>query len=320
VERHHIVFLERDSVRAAVRRPAFDHSWQEYPVSSSEEALARLEHATIAIANKVALPGDLLARLPRLRMIAVAATGTDNLDLAFCRERGIVVSNVRGYAQRTVPEHVVMLALMLKRQVLRYRGDVIDGRWQRAAEFCFFDHRIRELSGGTFGIVGRGSIGQAVGRLARAFGMRVVFAEHRGAPAVRDGYVDFESVLRQSDVLSLHCPLTEATRGLIGEVELRAMKPDAVLINCARGGIVVEAALARALREGWILGAGFDVLTTEPPRAGNELLDPELLAAANFVLTPHVAWASDAAMQALADQTIDNIEAFARGEPRNRVA
>jgi glycerate dehydrogenase len=253
-------------------------------------------------------------------MVAAAATGTDNIDLAYCREHGIVVSNIRGYAAHTVPEHVLMLALMLRRNVTAYRRDVALGRWQQANMFCFFDHEIRDLFGGAMGVVGRGSIGQGVARLALAFGMRVMFAEHKGAAVLRDGYTPFDQVLRESDVISLHCPLNDQTRGLIGETELAQMKRDAVLINTARGGLVVEQALARALREGRLGGAGFDVLSREPPREGNPLLDAQLLELPNFVLTPHVAWASARAMQTLADQLIGNIEAFVRGEPTNRLA
>jgi len=317
---HKIVFLERDSIRANVRRPDFPHVWEEYPLTAPEQVLERLAGATVAITNKVVLRGELLARVPSVRMIAAAATGTDNIDLAYCRGHGIVVSNIRGYAAHTVPEHVLMLALMLRRNVLAYRRDVAAGRWQQAAMFCFFDHEIRDLFGGTMGILGRGSLGQGVGRLAQAFGMRVLFAEHKGAQVLREGYAPFEQVLREADVISLHCPLNDRTRGLIGAAELALMKPEAVLINTARGGLVDEQALARALREGRLGGAGFDVLSKEPPREGNLLLAPELLDLPNFVLTPHVAWASARAMQALADQLIGNIEAFARGEPVNRLA
>ncbi len=317
---HHIAFLERDSIRATVRRPDFPHRWDEYPLTAPDQVEARLHDASIVITNKVVLRGELLARLPQVRMIAVAATGTDNVDLEHCRSRGIVVSNIRGYAVNTVPEHMMMLALMLRRRVLHYRRDVAQGKWQQASQFCFFDHPIGDLFGATLGIVGRGSLGQGVARVADAFGMKVLWAEHKGATELRSGYTAFDEVLREADVISLHCPLNERTRGLIGAAELRAMKRDAVLINTARGGLVDEAALAQALREGWIAGAGFDVLSKEPPRDGNLLLAPELLASPNFILTPHVAWASARAMQTLADQLIANIEAFARGEPSNRVA
>ncbi|CAG0981513.1 glycerate dehydrogenase [Rhodocyclaceae bacterium] len=314
---HRIVFLERDSIRATIRRPDLPHVWEEYTATAPEQVYERLKDATIAITNKVVLCGELLERLPALKYIAGAATGTDNLDLAWCREHGLPVSNIRGYAVNTVPEHVMMLMLALRRQMLAYRADLKAGRWQKADMFCFFDHPIRDLAGSTLGLVGRGSLGQGVARLATAFGMRVLWGERKGVEAVRAGYVSFDTLLAESDVLSLHCPLTAETRGMIGDAELAAMKRDAILINTARGGIVDETALALALREGRIGGAGFDVLSKEPPREGNPLLDLDL---PNFILTPHVGWASDVAMQKLADQLIDNIEAFARGEIRNRVA
>ncbi len=318
--KHHIVFLERDSIRAVVRAPTFPHVWQEYPLTKPEDLLSRLQDATIAITNKVQLRGELLAQLPKLKFIAGAATGTDNIDLDYCRANGIVVSNIRGYAVNTVPEHVMMLMLALRRQLLAYRADVQAGRWQQAPMFCFFDHPLRDLHGATLGIIGRGSLGQGVARLAQAFGMKVLWGERKVAAQVREGYVSFEQLLAAADVISLHCPLTNETRGMFGAAELRAMKRGAILINTARGGLVDEAALARALRDNVIAGAGFDVLTKEPPVEGNPLLDPELLALPNFILLPHVAWASDTAMQTLVDQLIDNIEAFVAGEPRNRVA
>ncbi|MGE5468903.1 MAG: D-2-hydroxyacid dehydrogenase [Ignavibacteria bacterium] len=317
---HRVVFLESDSIRAQVRRPAFAHEWREYPKTAPDEVFERLQDATIAITNKVALRGELLARLPQLQLIAEAATGTDNIDIAWCRSHGVAVCNIPGYAARTVPEHVMMLMLALRRQLLAYRADIVAGKWQEAPMFCFFDHPIRDLHGSTLGLVGRGSLGQGVARLAQAFGMRVLWSERKGATTVRDGHVPFETVIAEADVVSLHCPLNDATRGLVGEAELRAMKRSAILINTGRGGLVDETALVRALTEGWIAGAGFDVLSKEPPREGNPLLAPEVLALPNFLLTPHVAWASGDAMQALADQLIHNIEAFANGEGVNRVA
>ena len=313
----HVVFLEKDSIRATVRRPAFQHAWTEYDQTSPEEIFDRLKDATIVITNKVKLSGELLTRLPKLRLIAEAATGTDNIDLAWCRDHKLPVTNIRGYAVDTVPEHVFMLLLALRRQLPAYRAGVAAGKWQQSPMFCFFDHPIRDLRGTTLGILGRGSLGRGVARLAEAFGMRVIWGEHRNAAVVREGYVSFAAMLAESDAISLHCPLNDQTRGMIGEAELRAMKPDAVLINTARGGLVDEMALLRALKEGWIAGAGFDVLAKEPPKEGNPLLDAQL---PNLIVTPHVAWSSDNAMQALADQLIDNMEAFVRGEERNRVA
>jgi glycerate dehydrogenase len=315
-----IVYLERESIIADVRRPAGAHEWVEHARTPQAEVEARLAGATIAIVNKVVLDAAMIARLPALQMVAVAATGTNNIDLDACRARGIVVSNIRGYAVHTVPEHALSLMLALSRNLVAYRASVLAGRWQQSEQFCFFDHPIRDLHGATLAIVGSGSLGDGVARLADAFGMRVLRAERKGASACRAGYTPFAEALAAADVVSLHCPLTPETQGLIGEAELRAMKPSALLINTARGGLVDEAALVRALREGWIAGAGFDVLTKEPPRDGNPLLAPELLALPNFLLTPHVAWASRPAMQALADQLIDNIDAFMRGAPQNRVA
>jgi glycerate dehydrogenase len=315
-----IVYLERESIIADVRRPAFAHAWVEYPKTRPDEVVERLRGATIAIVNKAPLPAVAVDALADLKMVAVAATGTNIVDLDACRRRGIVVANVRGYAEHTVPEHVFALLLALARNLVAWRDSVQAGRWQQSDQFCLFDHPIRDLHGATLGILGSGSLGSGVARLAAAFGMRVLHAEHKGAPALRPGYTDFEEVLRAADAITLHCPLTAQTQGLIGEAELRAMKSSALLINTARGGIVDEAALVRALKEGWIAGAGFDVITAEPPPVGHPLVAPELLALPNFLLTPHVAWASRPAMQALADQLIDNIEAFVAGNPTNRVA
>ncbi|OGI48107.1 MAG: glycerate dehydrogenase [Candidatus Muproteobacteria bacterium RBG_16_65_34] len=311
-----IVFLDRDSLHANLRRPAFAHEWRDYPATAAQEAVARLHEATVAIVNKVPLRQDTLAQLPGLRMIAVCATGTDNVDVEFCRARGIAVANVRNYAVHSVPEHVFMLILALRRNLIAFRADVRDGLWQRAEQFCLFTQPIRDLHGATLGIVGRGVLGAAVGRLGQAFGMRVLYAEHKGADAVRAGYTAFETVLGESDVISLHSPLTAETRHLIDAAELKRMRRDALLINTARGGLVDEAALADALKQGLIGGAGFDVLSREPPREGNPLLDLDL---PNFIVTPHVAWSSREAMQAMADQLIDNIERFVRGAPRNLV-
>lgn len=315
-----IVCLERESIIADLRRPDFTHEWVEYAKTAPADAEARLAGATVAIVNKLPIDAGLIARLPQLQMIAVLATGTNDIDLDACRQRGIVVSNIRGYAEHTVPEHVFALLLALSRNVFAYRAAVAAGRWQRSEQFCFFDYPIRDLHGATLGVIGGGSLGSGVIRLAEAFGMRVLRAEHKGAESLRAGYTSFATVLREADAISLHCPLTAETKNLIGEAELRAMKPSALLINTARGGLVDEAVLPRALREGWIAGAGFDVLSSEPPDAGNPLLAPDLLALPNFLLTPHVAWASRPAMQVLADQLIANIEAFVRGEPQNRVA
>lgn len=312
-----IVFLERDSVQADVRRPAFAHAWREHAgIPDAQETAHLLEPATIAIVNKTPLREATLARLPRLRMISVAATGTDNIDIAAARSRSIVVSNVRGYAEHTVPEHAFCLILALRRSLLAWREDVKRGLWQRSERFCLSGHPVLDLHGSTLGIFGEGSIGQGVARLARAFGMEVLFADHAPPKAPGVQLTAPDELLRRSDVVSLHLPLTPATRNLIGAAELAKMKPGALLINTGCGGLVDEHALAQALRSGTIAGAGFDVLSLEPPRTGNPLLELDM---PNFILTPHVAWAGRQAQQALADQAIDNVEAFVRGAPRNVV-
>ncbi len=315
-----IVQLESESLIAELRRPAFQHNWVDFPKTTPDQVVERLAGADIAITNKVAIDGAAIAALPDLKMIAISATGTNNVDLEACQARGIVVSNIRGYAKHTVPEHVMALLLALSRNLVAWRETLRAGAWQRADQFCLFDHPIRDLHGATLGLIGSGTLGKGVARLAEAFGMRVIRAERQGAAVVRPGYTAFDQVLAEADAISLHCPLTPETTGLIGEAELRAMKPTALLINTARGGIVDEAALISALKEGWIAGAGFDVITAEPPPVGHPMVDPELLAMPNFLLTPHVAWSSRPAMQALADQLIDNIEAFVAGAPKNRVA
>lgn len=311
-----IVNLEGESVASSFRTPSIPHEWIEYPLTPPERVVERLRDAQVAIINKVRLTAEHLSQLPGLKLVAISATGTDNIDLAACRERGVVVSNVRGYAVHTVPEHAILLMLALRRSLLAYNGDVKNGLWAKSDNFCLFGHPVGDLHGATLGIFGRGSLGQGVARLAEAFGMRILWGEQRSAAEVREGYTGFDTVLREADVISLHCPLNEATRGMIGAAELAAMKRSAVLVNTARGGLVDEQALADALRGGVIAGAGVDVLSKEPPREGNPLLAPDI---PNLLVTPHMAWASGAAMRAMTDQVVDNIEAFVAGAPRNRV-
>ena len=311
-----IVFLERNTFNVPFRKPSFDHEWIEFGETSLDQVVERLEPATIAICNKVQLRGEALSQLPKLRLIAVAATGVDNVDLAYCRSHDVAVCNTRGYAVNSLPEHALMLMLALRRNLIAYRADVKAGRWHEARQFCLLDHPIGDLKGTTLGIVGFGKLGRAMAQLGRAIGMEVIVAERKDASVVRDDRVSFTDVLRVSDVTSLHCPLTEETRNLIGADELQQMKPDAILINTARGGLIDDYALLDALQSGRLGGAGIDVLRNEPPREGNPLLDVDL---PNLIVTPHNAWASRQAMQTLADQLVDNLEAFVRGEPRNLI-
>lgn len=314
-----IVFLDRETLAPAIRLrpPAFAHQWEEHPRTAPDQVLNRLQGASIAVLNKVQLREPLLDQLPDLRLIAIAATGTDCVDTAWCSRHGVAVCNIRGYAIHTVPEHVFTLILALRRSLLPYRRAVEAGRWQDAQQFCFFDHPILDLHGARLGLVGGGSLGNAVATIGRAFGMDVVFAGRKGDAAPPDGRMPFDEVIATSDVISLHCPLTPATRGLIGAAEFARMKPEALLVNTARGGLVDEAALTAALRGGHIGGAGFDVAMPEPPPADAPLM--QLLELPNFILTPHIAWAGRGAMQALADQLIDLIDAFQQGRPFNLV-
>ncbi len=311
-----VVFLDRASLKATLRPFAFPADYIEHAKTAPAEVVSRLSAADVAITNKVPLRAETVRQLPALKMIAVAATGYDSVDVRACMERGIAVANIRNYAMHTVPEHAFAMILALRRNLLAYRQEVEAGEWNKAEQFCLLTHRIGDLHGATLGIIGEGAIGQGTAAIGRAFGMRVLFADH---PEPKMRGVDFtphEQVLAQSDVISLHCPLLPATRNLIDRNAFRQMKRNALLINTARGGLVDEAALIEALDEGLIAGAGFDVLSVEPPKDGHPLLE---LRRPNFILTPHVAWASDGAMQFLADQLIDNIDAWVSGKPQHLV-
>lgn len=312
-----VVFLDRESLPVRVRRPRCALELIEYAQSRPKQLVERLRQATVAITNKVPLRAAVLAQLPDLRLVAVAATGYDCVDVDYCRAHGIAVSNVRNYAVHAVSEHVFALVLALRRNLLAYHALVRTGAWQRSQQFCAYGPPLRDLNGAVLVIVGRGAIGRATARLGQGFGMRVQFA--CTAARRRDDGIErpLDELLPEADVVSLHCPLTADTRGVIGERELAAMKRDALLINTARGGLIDERALVRALQSGSIAGAGIDVLSLEPPRDGNVLLELDL---PNLIVTPHVAWASDEAMAHLADQLTENIDAWAEGQPRNRVA
>jgi glycerate dehydrogenase len=307
-----IVFLDRATLGVPVRAPKFPHEYKEYQATAVDEIVERLADAEIAIINKVQMRAPSLEKLPKLKLIAVAATGTDVIDKAYCKAHGIAVVNIRNYAVNTVPEHTLALIFALRRSLIPYVLDVRRGKWQTIDQFCYFDHKIRDIAGSTLGLIGYGALGKSVASRAEALGMKVIATDVYDFP----GKVDLDTILQESDVISLHCPLTEGTRNIIGAAELKKMKNDAILINTARGGLVDEAALVAALKSGEIAGAGFDVLTVEPPKLGNVLLDADL---PNLLITPHVAWASIEAMTGLADQLVDNIEAFVAGNPQNLV-
>lgn len=315
-----IVFLDRETLSDSVALPQvpFKHELQVYGRTAPDQVAERIADAEIVISNKVALRREHLQAAPNLKMIALAATGSDNIDLDAARERQIVVSNIRDYAVRSVPEHVFALIFALRRNICAYRQSVKEGRWQEAQQFCYFDYPIRDLAGSTLGLIGSGSLGQAVATMGRALGMKVSFAQRRGQTIVSnaDDRLPFEQVLEQADILSLHCPLTAETQNMLGMAEFERMAPRRpLLINTARGGLIDNQALEHALRQGWLGGAGIDVCTPEPPPADHILM--RLLDLPNYILTPHIGWASQEAMQALANQLIENIAAFHRGEARH---
>lgn len=282
-----------------------------YRATQSDQVVERLHGCDIAIVNKVRLERQHFEALPGLKLIAVTATGVNNIDMEAARAGGIQVANVSGYARPALVQHTFALMFALAANLLKYVGEVRQGRWEQSDMFCLLDHPMQELAGKTLGIIGYGDLGQGVADAARAFGMRVMVASRPGQEAGKDsGRVPLKTLLPQVDVLSIHCLLSEQTRHLIDEEALKAMQSHALVINTARGGIVDEAALAQALREGWIGGAGMDVLSEEPPRNGNPLLDADI---PNLIVTPHCAWGTREARQRIVAATVENLVEFQRG-------
>jgi glycerate dehydrogenase len=311
-----IVFLDRSTLSPETRLASFGfpHELVVYERTAAADTVARMCDAHIVITNKVKITAEILAAAPRLKLIVVAATGTDVIDLKACASLGVSVANIRDYAVNTVPEHTFALILALRRSIIAYRNSVREGRWMEADQFCYFDYPIRDLAGSTLGIIGDGALGRAVADIAKAFGMTILFSAYKGTSGMGPLYTPFEDLLRRSDIVTLHCPLMASTRNLIGAQEFAQMERRPLLINTARGGLVNEPALADALKAGQISGAGFDVVTTEP-------LEPDhvfqtLLDRPDFILTPHVAWASSEAIQGLADQLVETVNLFWQGSPR----
>ena len=312
----HIVVLDRDTL---VNRPFdfdFPHTLSSYGTTEAHETLERIRGADIVITNKVVISAQAFAENPQLKLVAVTATGVNNVDVEAAKQNGTAVCNIRAYGNESVAEHAFMMMITLMRNLPAYQRDVAAGLWENSPFFCHLGAPMRDLNGKTLAIFGRGNIGKTLATYAQAFKMNVVFAEHKNAQSVRDGYVSFDEAIRSADVVSLNCPLTPQTANMIGEAELQQMKPGAILINCGRGGLVDEAALVAALKYGQIGGAGFDVLTQEPPRDDNPLLKARL---PNLIVTPHIAWASQEAANRLFDILLDNINRFVAGNPQNLV-
>ena len=283
--------------------------------TDESQIVARIAAAEIVLLNKFKLTRELLSGASHLKLIALAATGSDNIDLVAARERAIGVCNVRGYCRQSVMQQVWAMILTLTQHVPEYAALATDGSWVKNEVSTVLAHPIRELAGRTFGVVGWGDLGRAAAAPAEVFGMRVLIANRMGG-AREAGRVDLDQLLAESDIVSLHCPLTAETRGLIGARELALMKPDALIINTARGGLIDSQALAAALKAKRLGGAGIDVLPQEPPVDGNPLLEPGI---PNLVLTPHIAWAAREARQRCLDEITANVEDFLKAGRRNRI-
>lgn len=307
--------VSRDDIDLSTLEQA-NSNWNYFSTTKPEETASRISEAEIVVSNKVILDREIMQSAENLKVICIAATGTNNVDLDSAKELGIRVTNVAGYSTPSVVQQVFAMILSLSTRQAEYTQAINEGRWQQSDQFCLLDFPFRELSGKRLGIVGYGGLGKAVAKVAEAFGIEVLLSNRPGCEPT-PGRIPLNELLPEVDILSLHCPLTEQTRDLIGERELAMMKPDSLLINCARGGIVDEAALAQALISGQIGGAGVDVLTTEPPTDGNPLLEPGI---PNLILTPHIAWASQESRQRLVNEIAENINAYYAGEERNIVA
>ena len=292
-----------------------------FDVTPTDRIIERIENAECVLVNKVRLDAHALSAARQLRYIGLAATGVDNIDLAAAGSRNVAVANIRAYCTQSVVEHVFASLLSLTHHINGYARDVRAGKWQSASTFCLLDRPIRELSAMTLGIVGYGTLGKAVADKAADFGMRVVIAQRPGVsrtedPANTGGRLPLDELLARADVVSLHCPLTDTTRGLIDAAALARMKPSAILINTARGALVDSAALRDALQRGRIAAAAVDVLPVEPPVDGDPLLD---YGGDNLLLTPHIAWATLTARQNAIDQLAENLRAFVAGRRQHRV-
>ncbi len=284
--------------------------------TATEDIVARIDGVEFVYVNKIRMTREIIEGAPALKFIGLVATGVDNVDLEAAKQHGVAVCNIRAYCTHSVVEHVFAMLLSLSHSLGLYHQSVRRGDWANAVNFCMLGYPLRELAGKRLGIVGYGELGRGVARVADAFGMNVLVSNRPGSDEAVAGRMDFEEVLQTSDVLSLHCPLTEHTAGLIGKAELERMKSSAILINTARGGLVDSAALVAALANGTIAAAGIDVLSQEPPVDGDPLLD---YGGDNLIITPHIAWATVEARQNAINEVAANVAAFLAGERRNRV-
>ncbi len=289
--------------------------WTIYSDTSTRQVSERIADAEIVLTNKAPINALSLSQATRLKMISIMATGTNAVDLPAAAKHQVAVCNAVKYGTGSVVQHVWALILALTTKLADYQRVAVDGTWQDSSLFCLLDFPVEELQGKVLGIVGAGELGRGVAKVAEAFGLEVIYAALPGRQYPDQTRVDFDEFLSRADIVSVHCPLTAETTNLIGRDELALMKSSAILINTARGGIVNEAALKQALLNGSISGAGIDVLTNEPPREGNLLLDEAI---PNLIVTPHCAWVARQSRQRLVDQTVENLRAFVQGEPLPR--
>ena len=306
--------FDRGDIALAPLIDQLDH-WQHYPSSLPHQVLERVADCDVIITNKVPVRREVIEQSSRLKLIMLAATGTDNVDLSACQERGIVVCNARQYANAAVIQHTFTLILNLMTNITKYHQDVMNGQWSKSDIFCLLDHPIRELESKTLGIIGNGNLGSAVASVGEAFGMNIVVCQ-RPKSAPTEGRLAFEEFLSVSDIVSIHCPLNDDTHHMISSAAFAAMKPEAMIINTARGAIIDSNALVTALKKGEIAGAGIDVFDQEPPPADHPLLQKNI---PNLIVTPHNAWGTRESRQRLVMQMAENLSAWLSGTPKNRV-
>ena len=308
-----IVNLESRSLpkQAQLEPPNFAHEWIEYEHTSTSEVIERAQEADVLVINKIIINENILAHLPKLKLIAITASGKDNVDEKACQAVGVTVRNVVNYAQNTVAEHTLMLMLMLLRNVQAYQAEVVNGAWQQSAIFCLLNHAVADLQGKQVCLFGRGAIGLRVARLCEAFGAQVAFIDHQAKlnqTTSREGYAEWQQGLQSADIVSLHCPSTSHNKHFVNSSLLSLLKPSCLLINTARGNLLNEADVVDAIEQQRLGGIAVDVVDGEPIRSDNPL--QHIVHLPNVIITPHCSWLGQAAIQELCRQTTNNINQF----------
>lgn len=314
-----LVYLDANTIPPThpLIRPNIEHEWVEYQSTRPEELVERCRDATIITTNKCKLTRDVLSQLPKLKLIAELATGYNNIDVDYCKQKGIAVATIQGYSTKSVAEHTLTMMLMLSRSMIKCRRAMENRNWVNAQSFNLLPGPLIDLDGKTLTIIGSGHIGSRIAEIAMPFGMNVVKAEHRGAESVRDGYTAFEDAIARADYISCNCPLTKQTTNLITAKEIATMKKTVYIINNARGGVINEQDLVDAVVQGRIAGAATDVASSEPLTPEHPFV--KVLDLENFIITPHQAWMSEASLEDFCRQFAENIEAFFKGEMLRRI-